>query len=119
MNPSKFTRIRLLGLTLLVLASCGRSVPVGGRFTIRDGEMVRLRGTEMRIEAEQIIDGLDGSQEIGDGSAVLRLIVEGEDLAELYLETGGTAAAGGYDIHFERVHSDAADLTCELIVTRR
>ena len=121
MNSSKFTRILLSGLALLTLAGCGRSVAVGERFMIRDGETVRVRGTDVSIAAEQIIDGLDGSQEIGDGSVSLRVILEGEvkGETELYLEARGTASAGGYDIHFERVHSDAKGLSCELIVTRR
>lgn len=118
-GPTKLNRFWALGLALLILAGCGQSVAVGERFTLRDGEMVRVKQSEVTIEARQIIDGLDGSQEIGDGSVSLRVTVEDGDEIELCLEAGGTAATGGYEIHFERVVADADGLTCEVVVTRR
>ena len=118
-GSARLNRFWVLGIALLLLAGCGQSVAVGERFTLRDGEMVRVRESEVTIEAGQIIDGLDGSQQVGDGSVSLRVTVGKGDETELYLEAGGTAAAGEYEIRFERVVSDADGLTCELIVTRR
>ena len=111
-------RLWVLGIVLLILAACSRSVALDERFTLREGETVRVRGAELTIEVEQIIDGLDGSQEIGDGSASLRVTVEKEGETEVYLETGERARIGGVEIGLERVVSDRDGLTCEMVVRR-
>ena len=54
-------RLWVPGIVLLVLVACGRSAMLDERFTLREGETVRVRGAELTIEVEQIIDGLDGN----------------------------------------------------------
>ena len=116
---ARLSQILGWGLALFFLVGCGRSVTVEERFTLREGKAVRLKGTALTIRVEQIIDGLDGSQRIGDGSATLLVTVKGEGETEVSLETGNEAVVGGYAIYFERVVSDAAGLSCELVITRR
>ena len=108
-----------MGLVLLILVSCSRSMAMGKPFVLREGETVRIRGTALIIEAEEIIQGLEGSQWVNDGSVTLRVTVEGVSETELYLEAGEWTTVGEYDIRFERVVSSAEETKCELIVNRR
>jgi hypothetical protein len=107
-----------MGIVLLILASCSHSVTIGESFILQEGETVRVKGTELTIEVEQVIEGREGSQRIGDGSVTLWVAVEGEDETELYLEAGEWARIGGYEIRFERVVSDLEGARCELIVSQ-
>ena len=117
-NRVSASRILGMGIVLLLLASCRQSVALGEPFILQEGETARVRGTELTVEVEELIEGLEGSQMIGDGSVTLRLAVEGEDETELYLEAGEWHRVGGYEIRFERVVSDAEGARCELIVNR-
>jgi hypothetical protein len=112
---------RILGasIILLILVGCSHSVAIGEFFVLREGETARVKGTELTIKAEEIIEGLEGSHEIGDGSVTLWVTVEGESETELYLQAGNSNRVGGYKIRFERVvFSDAEGVGCELIVSR-
>ena len=109
-----------MGIALLLLASCTQSVPLGEPFVLQEGETARVKETELTIEVIELIEGLEGSQMIGDGSVTLRLVVEGEGETELYLEAEEWHTVAGYEIHFERVvwDADAEEANCELIVNR-
>ena len=117
-NRASTSRILGVAIVLLVLVGCSHSVAIGEPFVLREGETVRVQGTDLTVEVEQIIEGLDGSQRIEDGSVTLRVTVEGEGETELYLEAGNGARIGGYKIRFEQVVSDAEGASCELIVSR-
>jgi hypothetical protein len=117
-NRVSASRIFGMGVVLLILASCSHSVAIDEPFVLQEGETVHVKGTELTIEVEQVIEGLEGSQRIGDGSVTLRVAVEGEDETELYLEAGNGVRVGGYKIRFERVISDANGARCELIVSQ-
>ena len=108
-----------MGIILLILVSCSRSVEIDELFVLPEGETARVKGTELTIKAEEIIEGLEGSHEIGDGSVTLRVTVEGESETELYLQAGNSNRVGGYKIRFEQVVSDAEGVVgCELIVSQ-
>lgn len=107
-----------MGIILLILVSCGRSVAIGEPFILREGETVHVRETELAIEAEEIVQGLEGSQWVNDGSVILWVTVEGEGKTELYLEAGEWTRVGGYEVRFEQVVSGTEDARCELIVSR-
>jgi hypothetical protein len=111
-------RISGMSIVLLILASCSRSVAIGEPFVLREGKAVHVRGTELTVEAEEIIQGLDGSQWVDDGSVTLRVTVEGVGETELYLEAGEWTMVGEYEIRFERVVSGTEGTGCELIVNR-
>ena len=110
-------RICALGAGLLLLLGCGPSPAIGERFALREGETTRIEDTGLTITAEEIVEGLDGSQDTSAGSLVLRIEL-GEQGAERYLETGESVTVGEYRIHFERVVSDLTGASCELLVTR-
>jgi hypothetical protein len=117
-NRVSASRILAMGIALLILVSCRQAVPLGEPFVLREGDTVRVKGTELTVEVKELIEGLEGSQMIGDGSVTLRLVVEGEDETELYLEAGEWTRVSGYEVRFERVISDAEGARCELIVSQ-
>ena len=117
-NWVRASRILGMSIVLLVLVSCRRSVAIGEPFVLREGETVHISGTELTIEAEEIIQGLEGSQRVDDGSVTLWVTVEGASETELYLEAGEWTSVAEYEIRFERVVSDAEETRCELIVNR-
>jgi hypothetical protein len=60
-NAVSANRMLGVGIALLILVSCSQAGAIGERFILREGETARVRGTELTIEVEQVIDGLDGS----------------------------------------------------------
>jgi hypothetical protein len=117
-NRVRASRILGMGIVLVALVSCRRSVAVGEPFVLREGETAHVSGTELTIEAEEIIQGLEGSQWVEDGSVTLRVTVEGASETELYLEAGEWTRVAEYEIRIERVVSDAEGTGCELTVNR-
>lgn len=111
-------RTLLLGITLLALAGCGRWAVVGRPFLLQEGPVARVMGIGLTIRPTDIVEGLDGSQKIGDGSVVLQVRVTGKEEREVYLEAEEQVTVHGYVIRFERVISDDREGRCELIVTR-
>ena len=67
------TRSWVLGVAVLILVSCSQSVAVGERFSLWEGEPVRVRGTGLTIEIEQIGNQQPGSQETMDGFVFLQV----------------------------------------------
>ena len=108
----------LLGIALLVLVSCTQSAAVGERFTLWEGETVRVRGTGLTIEIEQIGNQQPGSQETMDGFVFLRVMVRDEGETKVFLEVGEKEKVGEYEIRLERVIWDVDAWSCELVVTR-
>jgi hypothetical protein len=120
MKRNRVSASRILGMSivLLILVNCSRSVTIGEPFVLREGETVHVRGTELTVEAKEIIQGLEGSQWVEDGSVTLWVTVEGVSETELYLEAGEWTMVGEYEIRFERVVSGSEGTRCELIVNR-
>ena len=117
---SRMNASRVLGMSivLLVLVSCTRSVAIGEPFVLREGETVCVSGTELTIRAGEIIQGLEGSQRVDDGSVTLWVTVEGVSETELYLEAGEWNTVAEYEIRVERVVSGTEGTRCELVVNR-
>lgn len=120
MKRNRVSAGHILGMSivLFVLVSCRHSVAIGEPFVLRGGETVHIGGTELTIEAEEIIQGSEGSQWVDDGSVTLRVTVEGVSETELYLEAGEWTRVAEYEIRIERVASGAEGTGCELIVNR-
>ena len=118
-NRINLSTIIIISIIMLVLTGCSRSVTPGVPFLIRDGQTIHLKGTGLTIQAEEIIQGLDGSQNLEDGSVILWVTDQAGSQKEFYLETGGWVSTGQYEIQFQRVVSDADGLGCELIVNQK
>jgi hypothetical protein len=63
-NRGSVSRILGMSIVLLILMSCSRSVAIGEPFVLRESETVYVRGTELTVEAEGIIQGSEHSQSI-------------------------------------------------------
>jgi hypothetical protein len=112
-------RFLALGVALPILAGCcGRSVALGGRFTLWQGEMVRVREAGLTIELETMIYQQPGSQTPGDGFVDLRVTERGGRETTVTLFAGQKAQVGGYEIYVERLVIGVESDGCELVVTR-
>jgi hypothetical protein len=98
-------------ISLLLVSSCGESVSgdvvnLDQAFLLAAGQRVKVLDTDLTIEAISVIDGLDGSMEIGAGSADLLVDHGIEKDIEVYLETGGWKTLGEFELHFTEVEVD-------------
>jgi hypothetical protein len=109
----------MLGMALLILAGCcGRPVAVGERFTLWQGEMVRVQEAGLIIEIDAMVYQQPGSQTPGDGFVDLRVTERGGREATVTLFAGQKAQVGGYEIYVERLVIGVESDGCELVVTR-
>jgi hypothetical protein len=112
-------RFLLLGVALLVLAGCcGRPVAVGERFTLWQGEMVRVQEAGLIIEIDVMAYQQPGSETPGDGFVDLRVTERGGRESMVTLSAGQKAQVGEYEIHLEKLVVGLEGDGCELIVTR-
>lgn len=107
----------VLCLALLVLAACSRSVAVGERFTLWQGEVVRVKGAGLTIEITALAYQQPGSQTPGDGFVQLRVVGGDEGETEVALMAGQEATIGGYTIRLERLLASVDGEGCELVVS--
>lgn len=116
---TRMTRVLVLGAALILLAGCcGRPVALGERFTLRKGEMVRVREARLIIEIDAMIYQQPGSQTPGDGFVGLRVTERGGRETAVTLSAGQTVQVGEYEIHLERLVVGVEGDGCELLVTR-
>jgi hypothetical protein len=109
----------VLGISLLILAGCcGRSVALDERFTLWQGDMVRVRQAGLTIAIQAIAYQAPGSQTPGDGFVDLRVTERGGQETTVTLFAGQMARIGGYEIHVERLVVSTEGEGCELVVTR-
>ncbi len=93
----------IIASLLLVPLSCEEpssesQVNADEEFLLREQQRISIIDTDLTIEIKQIIDGLDGSQEIGVGAVYITIESEGGEPQEIYLETGGSKQFGEYEI---------------------
>jgi hypothetical protein len=106
---------------ILLISGCGSSMPdseadTEEEFLLAEGQRMELGETGITVEILQIIDGLDGSQEIGAGSVYL-ILTDGEgQQEEVYLETGYSKQSGEHVIRFIEVLMDQEGLQVKLSV---
>jgi hypothetical protein len=113
------TGILILGLALLILAGCcGRPVALGERFTLWQGEMVRVQEAGLIIEIDEMVYQQPGSQTPGDGFVGLRVTERGGRETMVTLFAGQEAQVGEYEIRLEKLVVGVESDGCELVVTR-
>jgi hypothetical protein len=116
---TRATGILTLGIALLILVGCcGRPVALGERFTLREGEMVRVQEAGLIIEIDTMIYQQPGSQTPGDGFVGLRVTERGGRETTVTLFAGQKAQIGEYEILLERLVVGVESDGCELVVTR-
>ena len=106
---------------ILLLLACNRSVlesqaRVGEEFLLVPEQQIEITDINLEITAVRIIEGLDGSHEIGVGSVYLLVTTGDEQDLEIYLETGNTKNIGENEIEFIEVLSDQIGLKARLVV---
>lgn len=112
-------RLLVLGISLLILAGCcGRSVVLGERFTLWQGDMIRVRQAGLTIGVQAMAYQAPGSQTPGDGFVDLRVTERGGQETTVTLFAGQMAQIGGYEICVERLVVSTEGEGCELVVTR-
>lgn len=116
-------KVLFCAVSIMALCSCGQSVSgdlvnLDQTFLLAAGERVRVLDTDLAVEATGVIDGLDGSMEIGSGSAYLLVDHGIEEDIEVYLETGGWKTLGEYELHFIEVRVDTEGTVRALLIVR-
>lgn len=106
-----------MSLALLALAACSRSVAVGERFTLWQGETVKIKGTGLTIEITAFAYQQPGSQTPGDGFAQLWVVGGDGGEREVTLMAGQETTVGGYTIRLERLLTSVDSEGCELVVS--
>jgi hypothetical protein len=113
----------MLSAAAMMLVSCGG--PVSGNivnldqpFLLCSGESVKVLDADLEVEATSVIDGLDGSMEIGVGSVYLLVDHGTEKDIEVYLETGGWKTLGEYELHFIEVTNNEEGITSARLLVR-
>ena len=118
MNNKRWLVVSVMILSVL---NCSQSLSehqanIGEEFLLTEHQQIRINETDLTIEAVQIIDGLDGSQEIGVGSVYLSVTGGDEQDIEIYLETGNCKMVGEHEILYIEVSSDQDGLKARLVV---
>ncbi len=113
----------MLSAAVMMLVSCGGSVSgnivnLDQPFLLCSGERVKVLDADLEVEATSVIDGLDGSMEMGVGSVYLLVDHGTEKDIEVYLETGGCKTLGEYELHFIEVTTDAEGITGARLLVR-
>ncbi len=111
----------MISVMIVSALNCSQSLSepqanIGEEFLLAEQQQIRINETNLTIEVVQIIDGLDGSQEIGVGSAYLLVTSEDEQDLDIYLETGNCKTVGEHEIHYIEVSSDQDGLKARLVV---
>ena len=116
-------KLLFCAVMLTAVCSCGQSVSgdvvnLDQPFLLAAGERVKVLDADLAVEATSVVDGLDGSMEIGSGSANLLVDHGIEQDIEVYLETGGWKTLGEYELHFIEVRVDAEGTVRARLIVR-
>lgn len=114
---------KLLVYLLLLVGSCSMisqcdQVELGKEFVLARQDQVQLSDTDLIIKAVTIIEGLDGSMEIGVGSVSLLVSTEENPNREVYMETGDIKSIDSYRIEFIEVIYDHGEHKVRLLINR-
>lgn len=100
-----------------MISQCDQ-VELGKEFVLAEQDQVQLSDADLTIKAVTIIEGLDGSMEIGVGSVSL-LVAAGEfPVRDVYMETGDKRSINGYRIEFIEVIYDHGEHKVRLLINR-